>query len=100
MARRTRPVSRATDAAAGTTGAAFAVPSTTSVTMVRINLSADGYVGMGDAASPPTAADTNTVYHASGTQDYYLDGVRQTDGGYIYVYSVASTLVAKLSYFA
>ena len=101
MARRTRPVSRATDAAVGTGGTAFAVPTTTNITKISIKLSADGYVGMGSASSPPTVADTNTVYHFSGTTvDYFLDGVRQTDGAYVYVYSVAATLDAKLSYFA
>lgn len=100
MSQRTKPLSRATDAAVPTTGTAFAVPTLSNVTLVRIDLSADGYVGVGSVASPiPTAADTNTTYHKSGVLDYYFDGVRQKDGAYIYVYSVATTLVAKLSYY-
>ena len=101
MARRTKPLSRATDATAPTTGTAFAIPDTANVTQVEILLSADGYIGMGDDASPPTAADTNTTYAFANTLvTLYLDGVRQRDGAFVYVYAASGTLVAKLSYYA
>lgn len=96
---RSRPISRGTDATCPTTGTAFAVPSTKTCRVVRVLLAAEAYVGFGSVLTPiPAAADTNTVYQASGTQDYILDGMRQTDLGYVYIYATTGTIVAKVSF--
>jgi hypothetical protein len=93
---RTRTISRGTDATTGTDGTAFARPTTVKARICRILLAAEGYVGMGDAASPPTAADTNTVYQGIGTTDYYLDDTPFP--AYVYVYGVSGDIVAKVSW--
>lgn len=92
---RSIPLSYLTDAAVGTGGTAFLLPTTKRPRRVRISTSAAAFVGSGTAASPPAAAVTNTVYQAAGTQDYTLD-----DQGipYFYVYSTTSTIVAFVSF--
>jgi hypothetical protein len=95
---RSRPISRGTDATCPTTGTAFAVPTTTTCRVVRVLLAAEAFVGFGSADTPPTASANNTVYQAAGTQDYILDGMRQTDLGYVYIYAPSGTIVAKVSF--
>jgi hypothetical protein len=93
---RTRTISRDTDATTPTTGTAFTRPTTVRARICRVLLAVEGYVGMGDDASPPTAADTNTVYQAAGTTDYYLDDMPFP--AYVYVYGVSGDIVAKVSW--
>jgi hypothetical protein len=95
---RSRPISRDTDATTPTTGTAFTIPTTTTCRVVRVLLAAEAFVGFGSDAAPPTASAANTVYQAAGTQDYILDGTRQTDLGYVYVYGVSGDIVAKVSF--
>jgi hypothetical protein len=94
---RSKPLSRATDAAAPTTGTAFLRPTTIKARICRIFLAAEGWVGFGEVASPiPAAADTNTVYQAAGTTDYHLDDTPSP--AYFYVYAPSGTIVVKVSW--
>jgi hypothetical protein len=93
----TRPFAYDTDAAVGTTGTAFALPVTTHTKVVRVSGAAAVLVGLGDAASPPAAAETNTSYQATGTQDYVLNGDR-SNPVYVYVYTLSSTTAVFVSF--
>jgi hypothetical protein len=92
---RTYPRSRAAAAAAPTTGSAIAIDRDGRV--ARIKTSAAAYVGVGASASVPAASASNSVYHASGTEDYTLN-----PGGanmaYLYVYAVAGTVDVEVSF--
>lgn len=98
---RTLPNGRATNAAVGTSGAAFAIASAPYKTrQIKIKTDAQAYVGMGSASSPPAASETNSTYHESGELVYTLDDATQSQGiVYVYVYSLASTLTAFVSFY-
>ncbi len=98
MTIRSRPLARDTNASVGTSGAAFdlspsGVAATTS--QVKVFVDAAAYVGVGNAASPPTVSATNSVYQEANTEEVYIVG----PVGYLYVYSLASTLTARVSMF-
>jgi hypothetical protein len=94
---RTKPISRATATAVTTSGEKFAVPATTiQARVARIKTSAAAYVGTGNSGTIPAAADTNTVYHESGVEDYVLNNGAQNT--YIYVYSQSATVDVFISF--
>lgn len=95
---RTKPIGRDEDAAVPTTGVAFAIPTEVACRVVRITTGADAYVGIGADDEAPAASESNSVHHKSGTTDYYLDGIPQRDGSYVYVYSQATTIACDISF--
>ncbi len=94
--RRTMTISRATQTAITTAGFKFALPSTVAAQVVRVKTSAAAYVGFGDATSVPAAAESNSVYHEAGVEDYVMD--RGPQKAYLYVYSQAATTDAFISF--
>lgn len=99
--RRSKPIGRDEDTGIDTNGSAFAIPNTGPlVQQFKVYVTAAAYVGVGDSASPPAASASNTVHQEATTEVVYtLDGIRQTDGAYVYVYAKASTIDARVSYF-
>ena len=101
MALRSKPLSRATNASVGTSGAAFDLAASGATqpitpTQIKVYVDAAAYVGVGQAASPPTAAATNSVYQEATTEEVYvLDGQIR----YLYVYAQTGTLTARVSMF-
>ncbi len=93
-----------------TTGEEFLVPDGSATPFrrashVKVTVGAAAYVGFGTAADPPAVSAANSVYHASGTEMYAipelsLHEAEEANDLYLYVYSVAATLVADVSWFA
>lgn len=98
---RAKPLGRNEGTSITTSGSAFALPTTGPlVQQFKIYVTAAAYVGMGDAASPPAASASNSVHQEATTEVVYtLDGVRQTDGAYVYVYAKSGTIDARVSFF-
>jgi hypothetical protein len=66
---------------------------------VKVYVSAQAYIGIGQAASPPAASTTNSVYQEAATEEVYtLDGNDAAER-YLYVYAVTGTIVANVSMF-
>lgn len=85
----------------GTTGAAFDLAPSGSTqpiaaSQVKVFVDAAAYVGVGQSASPPAAATSNSVYQEAATVEVYvLDGQIR----YLYVYSQTGTLTVRVSLF-
>ena len=97
---RSKPVSRAAQAAITTAGHAFAIPSANPIRQFKLKVSAAAFVGIGTVLSPiPAAATSNTTYQDAGELVYTLNGTPQTDGSHLYVYAQSSTIDAEVSYY-
>lgn len=95
---RARPLGRATDAAVGTSGSAFQAPAK-QVSQVKVKVSADAYVGIGSAATPPAASASNSTYLDAGEQEIWSLDMYADRSAYVYVYAVSGTLTAKVSWY-
>jgi hypothetical protein len=97
---RAKPLARDEGSSIPTTGTAFPIPTTVAVHQIKVWVDDAAYVGIGTAASPPAASETNSVHQEADTELVLtLDGIWQTDGTYIYVYSKAATTTARISFF-
>jgi D-alanyl-D-alanine carboxypeptidase len=102
---RSLPHSRDTDAAADTSGVAYAIPTGADTpffpaTQVKVYVSALAFVGFGPDDSPPTAAATNTVYQEGATEVVYTwQHFADAEIDFLYVYAASGTVTVRVSFF-
>jgi hypothetical protein len=101
---RGHPLYRATDAAVGTGGVAFAVHATGTqpVTTHQVKVKVIGglaFVGVGRSSSPPAPTVNNSAYIEDGeTLVMSFDGNPNYEQ-YVYVYAETGTVLARVSRF-
>ena len=98
--RRSKPIGRDEATGITTDGEAFPIPNGTAVTQqFKVFVTDPAYIGVGVSGTPPAASETNSVHQEADTEVVYtLDGTPALEQ-FVYIYSKATTIDGRISFF-